>query len=169
MRRRFEHHGAAGRQRRADLAGDHGAGEIPRRNGGSHAHRLLLHQNALVAGVRRDHIAVQALALLGEPFEKGCGVGHFPTGLGQRFALFGRHDARQVFLVFQHQPVPTTQTRGALLGGQRPPGGLRRLCGFNGAAGFGAPHVGHLADEFAGGWVEDSGPAALVGIAPHAV
>ena len=49
LRRRLQHHGAAGGQRRAGLAGDHRIGEVPRRDRGDDADRLLEDEDALVA------------------------------------------------------------------------------------------------------------------------
>jgi hypothetical protein len=58
-----------------DLAGDHGEGEVPRRNAANHPDRLLDHDETPVAPVGRDRLAVSPLRLLGEPFEEQRAVG----------------------------------------------------------------------------------------------
>ena len=50
----------------------------------------------LSASVRRDGLAVDALAFLGEPLDEAGAVGDLALGLGERLALLGGHDARQV-------------------------------------------------------------------------
>ncbi|MNJ43952.1 hypothetical protein D3C77_389820 [compost metagenome] len=97
---RFDHHGAAGRQGRGDLAGDHRRREIPRGNRGAHADALLDHQQALVVGRAWDHVAIDALAFFSEPFDEGGGVADFAQGFMQRLALFEGHQPGQVLLVF---------------------------------------------------------------------
>ncbi|MNQ82200.1 hypothetical protein D3C85_972460 [compost metagenome] len=119
--------------------------------------------------MRRDHVTVGPLGLLGEPLDEGGGIGDLAASLGQRLALFGGHDLRQVFLVGHDQLEPVAQPAGALLGGQAAPGRLRGLRREDGAAGFRAPHVRHAAQLVPGGRVEDVGPRAVVGLAPLAV
>src|SRR6516164_6383039 len=78
----LEHHRAAGGQCRARLAGDHRRREVPRGDRRAHADRLLGHDNALVGGVRRDRVAIDALALLAEPLDEGRGIGDLAARLG---------------------------------------------------------------------------------------
>ena len=57
-------------------------------------------------GVLRDGVAVDALALLGEPLDEARGVGDLALALGERLALLGGHDGGEVVGVGQHQVVP---------------------------------------------------------------
>ena len=121
------------------LAGDHRRREVPRRDRGADADRLLDHDDALVGGVRRDRVAVDALALLAEPLDEGGGIGDLAARLGQRLALLGGHQGREILLVRHHQIEPFAQDLGALLGGLGAPAGqclvgrLDRLAGLLGA------------------------------------
>src|SRR5215472_5138745 len=92
----FKHHRAPGGQGRAAFAGDHRRREIPRRDRGADADRLLGHDDALVGGVRRDRVAVDALAFLAEPFDERRGIGDLAARLGQGLALLGGHQRRQI-------------------------------------------------------------------------
>src|SRR5262249_56949779 len=58
---------AAGRQRRGDLARLERYGEVPRADGADDADRVLDDQVPFAGSGVRDHLAVGALALLGEP------------------------------------------------------------------------------------------------------
>jgi hypothetical protein len=77
---------------------------------------LFQNQDAAVGGGRGDVMAVDALSFLGEPFDEGSGVADFALGLGQRLALLGRHDPRQVLDVREDQLVPALQYFGAFGG-----------------------------------------------------
>ena len=122
---RLHQHGAAHRQRRRGFAGNHGGGEIPRRDGGGNAHRLLDHQHFL----RRFHagkdIAVDAARFFGKPADKACGIIDFTARFCEAFALLHGHDAGEVFFVFLQQPIPVPQNIGPLQRGLRRPRFLR--------------------------------------------
>src|SRR3546814_16626056 len=79
---------ATGCERRSDLARDHRRRKIPRRDRGDDADRLLEHDDALVAGMTRQHVAVDALGFLGKPFDEVGRVGNLAARLRQRLALF---------------------------------------------------------------------------------
>ena len=102
--------GAARSQRGRDLAGNHGNGEVPRRDGGADADGLLDDQVALVVVGGGDGFAVDALGFFGKPFQKAGSVADFALGFGQGFALLGGHDAGQVVGVGVQQ-VRTTSSR----------------------------------------------------------
>src|SRR3546814_4995436 len=74
----------------------HRGREVPRRDGGAHADRLLGDDDALAAHGRRNGVAIDALAFLGEPLDERGGVGDLASRFGQGLALLGGHDARQV-------------------------------------------------------------------------
>ena len=144
---RLHDKGAARRQRRASLAGDHGIGKIPRRDCRHHAHRLLDDDHAAIGPGRGNGLAVYALSLFGEELDEGGAIGHFATRFGQGLALFRCHDLGQVFLVFQHQVEPFAQDSGTVLGGFLCPFLLGALCGHDSGAGFGAPKLRDAADD----------------------
>ena len=68
--RRLQHHRAAGRHRRADLARRHRGGEVPGRDQVARADRLLHHEQAALPVGRDLEAAVDAHRLLGEPAEE---------------------------------------------------------------------------------------------------
>ena len=63
--------GAAGGQRRRDLARDHRRREVPRRDRGDHADRLLQPRTCVRPHRRGDDVAVGARRFLGEPLDVG--------------------------------------------------------------------------------------------------
>jgi hypothetical protein len=153
----------------AHLAGDHGRGEIPRRDGGAHPHRLARDDDALVGPGRRNHFTVNAPGFFGKPLDVRGGVGNFTLGLGQGFALFGRHQQGQVIGIGQHQRVPAFEQVGAVFGGTQLPAGEGTVCRFNGGLGLLSAHVRHVANEFTVGWVVHGQRGAIGGRAPLAV
>ena len=68
---------------------------------------------------RGNRVAVDALGFFAEPLEERRGVGDLAARLGERLALLGRHQPREVVLVRHHQVEPAAQDRGALLRGLR--------------------------------------------------
>jgi hypothetical protein len=149
----LHHHGAADGDRRRALAGDHRRREVPRRDGGADADRLLLHEDAVVGAVLGDDVAIDAAGFLGEELDEGSGIGDLALGLGQRLALFGRHETGQVLLAFQHEVVPEAQSLATLGGGEGAPGRPGRLRRQDGAPGLRHAHGGHLGDDLAGGGI----------------
>ena len=165
----FDDDSATGGQRRARLAGDHGYREIPRSDGGDHAHRLLDGCQPAIAAKARDGAAIGALALLGEPLDKAGAIGHLALGLGQRLALLAGHDAGQLVAVSGDGGKPGVELVAALLGGQRRPGRLRCVGCRDGAAGILGIHVGHLGNDGTAGGVGDLEGAAAGGLAPLSI
>ena len=99
----LQHHRAAGREGGRGLAGHHRRGEVPGRDPGGDADRLLRHEDPLVGPRRRDGVAVDPLRLLAEPLVERRGVGDLDPRLGQRLPLLGDHQACEVVLVLEHQ------------------------------------------------------------------
>ncbi|MNO80189.1 hypothetical protein D3C76_713860 [compost metagenome] len=165
---RLDHHAAAGGQGRTGLAGDHRGGEIPRRDRRADADALLDHQQALVRRRAGNHVAVDALAFLGEPLDEGGGVADFTQRFVQRLALLQGHQLGEVVFVFQQQFVPAAQDLRAFLGGPGAPAFQRGVGGLDGAHGFRAAHQRHAAEQFAAGRVGHRDAAAVIGIAPLA-
>ena len=169
MRSGADDEGAAGSQRGRGFARDHGVGEVPRRNRGTHADRLLEHHNTLVGRGAGDGVAIHAFGLFGIPFDVGRAVGNFAACFGQRLALLQREQGGEFFLRFHHQIKPAAQDLAALFGRERAPGGQRGLGSGHGAFGFRRAHIRHAADGFAGGGVGYGNSAAAIGIKPLAV
>ena len=114
---RLQHHRAAGGERGRGLARDHRRGEVPRRDPGGDADRLLDHDDAPVGRRRRDRVAVDALGLLAEPLEERRRVGDLAARLGERLALLGGDQAARA-------------PPGARASGRRSAGGSARApCG----------------------------------------
>ncbi len=151
----LEHHGAARGQRRRNLAGDHGAGEIPGRDGAGHPDRLADCQQTRIAARRGNGLAIDALGFLGIELDEGGGIGDLAAGLCQRLALLGGEDQREVIAIGNDQVEPFAQQHRALLRrGLRPglEGTFRR---FDRLGGFLGAKPGHADDGGAGGWIVD--------------
>jgi ParB family chromosome partitioning protein len=166
---RLDHDRAASGQRRRHLARDHRGREVPRGDGGAHAHRLAQRDQPFVGGRRGQHFTVHALGFLGEPLDETGGVGDLALGFGQRLALLARHQVGQVVGVGQHQVEPAAQDIGALLAGLCRPGFLGDFRGSNGARGLGGAQVGHPGDDLASGRVRDVERGARIGADPLTV
>ena len=100
-------------------------------------------------------VAVDALGFLAEPLEERRGVGDLAARLGERLALLGGHQLREVFLVRHHQLEPAAHHRGALLGRLLAPGRKRARGGVDRRARLGAPELRHRADDLAGRGIVD--------------
>ena len=72
LARRLRHHGAAGGDRRRDLAGDHRRRKIPWRDRRDHADRLLDDDDARIGAEGRIDLAIDALRLLAEKLDKAA-------------------------------------------------------------------------------------------------
>src|ERR1700691_2869422 len=69
LRRGLGAHRAADRERRRDLAGDHGGGKVPWRDRRHDADRLPDHDDARIGAEGRIDLAIDALGLLAEEFD----------------------------------------------------------------------------------------------------
>ena len=168
-RRRPCDHGAAGGERRPRLARDHGVREVPRRDHGDDADRLLGDNDALVAQVRRNDIAVGALALLGEPLDERAAIADLAPRFRHGLPLFGGHDDGEVLLVRHHQVVPLAEDLGALLGGLGAPGGEGPVRGLDRGAGLGGGERRHGTDHLAIRRIHHAGGPAGLRVEPVAV
>src|SRR5690606_35726167 len=74
------HDGAASRERWTCLAGDHGIGEVPGGDRSDNANRLLDNDDSLVALVRRNYVAIDALRFLCKPLDEGSAIGDLSLG-----------------------------------------------------------------------------------------
>ncbi len=94
-------HRAAGGQGRGDLARDHRGGEVPRGDGGHHAHGLLEREHAPAGHGRGDDLAVHARGLLPEPFDVAGGIGDLALAFGQGLALLQGDERAEPVLMGQ--------------------------------------------------------------------
>ena len=139
---RFGDDGASRGDCRSDLAGQHGQGEVPWRDGGDHADRFLGDDELASAHRLGDDLAIGALRLLGEPLDVSGGVGDFATAFGHGLALLHRDELRQVLLVLDHEREPALEHGGALFGGAGFPLGEGGGGGFDRRPRLGGSAVG---------------------------
>ena len=131
--RRLEDERAAGRERAADLAGRRQHREIPRREGGDDADRLLHHELADALAAARHDAAIGAAALLGVPVDDVGGDDHLAARLGIGLALLQHHDLRDRVVALAHQVGGLVHDLAAVVGRGGAPdreallGGLQRL------------------------------------------
>ena len=151
------------------LAGDHRGREVPRRDGGDHADRLLQHHDPPARQRVVDDVAVDALALLGEPLDEGRRVGDLSARFRQGLALLAGHQHREVFLVLHHQLEPATHEVGPLLGRPRPPCGPGRVGRLDGGTRLPGAQCGDGADDLSGRGVVHVERRAVRRIDPFAV
>src|SRR3546814_9698418 len=96
------------------------------------SHRLAQGHDTFVRGVAGDGVAVHAPGFLREPLQVARAIRDLAAGLGQRLALLGGHQPRQVVLVLEHQPVHALEDVGAFLRALARPGregGVRGIAG----------------------------------------
>ena len=163
----LDHEGAAGGQRGRAFARDHGIGEIPRRDRGDDADRLLQHDEAAARGIGGDHIAIDALTFFGEPFDEGRAIGDLAARFRERLALFGGHDGCEVFLVGHDELEPFAQQHGAFFRGLLFPCRESVMRGVDGGARVGASEIGDISKLRAGRRIGDR--EGLGAFAPCAV
>ena len=156
----FSTHGAAGRQRRRDLADRQHQREVPRRDRADDADRLAHHQVPLAVGLVRDHAAVGPARLLGEPEQVIDGHRDLALRLRQRLAVLQRDQAGDLVPARGELAGDGAQVIAARLGGQRAPAGERRLRVLQRLPDAGAVDGGHLGERLVGGRVDDLEHAA---------
>ena len=164
--RRLDHRGAAGRQCRRDLAGDHRNGEIPGRDRSSDADRLFERKETPAWDGSRDDIALDPLCLLGEPFDERSAIGDLASALRQRLALFERHQDGEILLVRRDQLEPAAQDPAAFLRGTAAPGRKGTVGGLDRAHRFRLAEIGHLGDHASIGRIADGKGGAAIGRDP---
>ena len=114
-------------------------------------------------------VAVDALALLGEPLDEAGGIGDLALALGQRLALLGGHDGGEVVGIRQHQVEQLAQDGGAVLGQHGAPGRLGRCAASMARRVSAAPMAGTVPTSLAGRGVADRKGLAAIGLHPLAV
>ncbi|ELU60304.1 hypothetical protein PCS70012_02358, partial [Streptococcus pneumoniae PCS70012] len=110
----LEYHGAPRGHGRADLAGAHGQGEVPRRDQDARPHGLLGHHDPVLAVPGHGLITADPHGLLGEPPEELGGVRDLAPGLGERLAHFRGHDEGQFVLALHDQLIGSAEDLAAL-------------------------------------------------------
>ncbi|EXI69826.1 MAG: hypothetical protein AW08_00319 [Candidatus Accumulibacter adjunctus] len=112
--------------------------------------------------MRRNHVAVEAFAFLGEPFDERSRVDDLAARLGERFALLCRHQPGEILLIGKQQFVPAAQDLRPLAGGPGTPPGLRQTRRLDGAPGLGRAGVGYGRQLLAGGRIgHGKGPRTI--------
>ena len=119
--RRLEDERAAGRERAADLARRRQHREIPRREGGDDADRLLHHELARALDAARHDAAVAAAALLGVPVDDVGRGHHLDARLGVDLALLLHHDLGDRVVALAHEVGGLAHDLGAVVGRGRAP------------------------------------------------
>ena len=112
---------AAGGQGAGDLAHRRQRREIPRREGGDHADRLLQHQLAHAFLAAGDDAAIGAAAFLGVPVDDVGAGEHFGAQLDIDLALFLRLHLGDVVVALAHQIGGLAHDLGAVIGRGRLP------------------------------------------------
>ncbi len=166
---RVRHHGAAGGECGAGLAGQHGGGEVPGRDQRGDPDRLAPDLHLGVVQVRGDALDIRALGLLGVEFEEGGGIVDLAARLGERLALFEGHDAGEILAMREHEVEPAAQQRRTGLRQGCGPGGKGGVGGIDGGRAFGGRKRRDGADPGAVGGVADGEARAAPGTFPAAV
>ncbi|MPM27664.1 hypothetical protein SDC9_74177 [bioreactor metagenome] len=166
--RRSQHDGAAGRQRRRDLARRHRQREVPRGDEERGSDRSPGHQLPRGALRGRPVVALDPRCLLAEPAQELGSVGHLTARLGERFAHLQSHHPGEVLGARDHGIEGPPQDLGSASWGS---GGPVR-CGIRSRPESGQAvrdgGVGHLGDDPAGRRVVD-GHGATGAVPPLAV
>ena len=151
----LEHDRASGRKRRADLAGRHRGGEVPRRDQDAHPDRLAQHEDSVGPCRRRLHVALGTHRLFGVPAKELRGVGDFATRVGERLAVLPDDQPREVLRALGHELEGAAEEFGALPGWGGGPGGEGGGCGAHRREPVLNRRAGDDGDHLAGGGVLD--------------
>ncbi|HYB47821.1 MAG TPA: NAD-dependent succinate-semialdehyde dehydrogenase, partial [Streptosporangiaceae bacterium] len=161
LRGRLEHDRAAGRQRRADLAGGHRGREVPRRDQHRDAHRLAHDQDLVRPGRRLHQHAFHPHRLFGVPAEELGRVGCLGPRVTQRLAVLGGHQLREGLGMLGHQLEGPAQAFRALPRRGRGPAGQRALGRADRVQRVLDGAVRDLHERVLGGGVDDAERAAV--------
>ena len=167
--RGLEDERAAGRQRAADLAGGRQHREIPRREGGDDADRLLHHELAHALAAARHDAAVAAAALLGVPVDDVGGDDDLAARLGVGLALLQHHDLGDRVMALAHQVGGLVHDLAAVVGRGRPPDGEALLGGFQRLVEIGFAGVRQVRQRLLGRRIDDVLALAAAVLPPGAV
>ena len=120
---------AAGGERAGDLADRRQRREIPRREGGDHADRLLQHDLAHALLAARDDAAIGAAAFLGIPVDDVGGGEHLGARLDVDLALLLGLHLGDVVEALAHQIGGLAHDLGAVIGRGRSSRPAKPFCG----------------------------------------
>ena len=165
---RLDDDGAAGGERRRDLAGRHREREVPRRDEEARTDRMLRHDHAAGALGVRPVAALDARGLLAEPADELAAVGDLAARLGERLAHLDRHEQREVLLALLQQIERAAEDLRALARRRRRPRGERLDGGIERRLAVGRRGIRDLLDDRAGRRVVDLERLAALGGPPLA-
>ena len=169
FRRGLQHDAAAGRERRADLAGGHRRRKVPGRDEERYPHRLADHQHAIGTGGRGADLAEDAHRFFGEPAQELRRIGDFAARLAERLAVLQRDQAGERFLVLVHQVEGAAQHLGTLARCNGGPGRTRAMLGFDCSDAVGDARIGDARNRLLGCRVENLDPPTVRARSPAAV
>jgi hypothetical protein len=167
--RRFDDDGAAGSQGRADLARRRQRREIPRRERGDDADRLLHHELARTLGAAGDDAAIGAAAFLGEPFDDVGGDEDLAARLGKGLALLLGEDARHRVMALAQKVGGLTQDFCPVVGRGSPPDQKTLLGRIERAVEVRAAGVRELRERLLGRRIDDLLALAAAAVQPSTV
>jgi hypothetical protein len=165
----FEHHGAAGRDRRRHLAGRHREREVPRGDQQAGADRCGRGQDAAAAGRGGEVAAADPRRLLAEPAQEVRAVVDLGAGFGQRLAHLGRDHQGEGLPLRDDGVITAAQDVGPGPGGRGRPARAGPDRGLQRRGDLRLARVGHLGERFAGGGILDRNDPAVLGRRPLAV
>ena len=167
--RRLDDDCAAGGERRRDLARGGQRREIPRRERGDDAHRLLNDELADILAAAWHDAAIGAAAFLGEPIDDvGCRQ-HFHARLDENLALLLGHDFRDVLGALAHEIGRLAHDLGAVIGGRSAPGGKSFRGGVKRAVEIRRARMRERRQRLAGRRIDDFLALAAAAVEPFAI
>ena len=113
--------GAAGSERRRNLARQEHERKIPGGEGGDHADRFACHRGVPAGKAALDRLAVKALGFLSVPFELVGGEPDLGVGMAGRATQLLCHGLAKARGAFAHQIADPSNDLGALPGGRARP------------------------------------------------
>ena len=165
---RLEHHAVAVGQRRGDLPGRNGDGEVPGRDQADHAHRFAGDFDADARAYRGHDFTSQAQALAGEELEDVAGARDLANAFGHGLAFFTGQQGAEFFTPGQDFGADLVQRIGSGLdvagrpGGEGGLGGLDRGIELRGIGlGVVADDVGNIGRIDVGGVLGTRNPLAV--------
>ena len=137
-------------QRRGDLPGRNGDGEIPRRDHAIDAQRFAVGLDFDARTHRVQILAVTAQRLTGEILEDAPGANGFADGFGKGLAFLARQQLADGFLALDDQGAGLVENVGAHFRGRGGPAGERGAGGFDGLVDVFGAAVRKFGDHFLG-------------------
>ena len=158
----------ASTERRRQLAGDHGRREVPWRDHHDHAHRRVLHDDALVATGRHADRSVDAHRLFSVPPEELSRVRDLTNSIRARFAVLFHDQVGKLVGVLDQRLPARPQDLGAHPRCGRGPARLSRCCGIDRGTSIGGRSTRDVTDQVAGCRIEHLDAFTVLACAPLA-